>query len=116
MTNYVEFIQQLSDEIENGEKSVQEAADSLCRQLDYDDALEYETQTCVDLLDDEGFQSYRCEDDEVESETYSQSGSDDSAHEALSYDFEGSNLSRSQSGDDDDADDERSPLPQGANG
>ncbi len=114
MTNYGELIQQLSDEIEKGEKSVQEAADSLYRQLDYDDALEYDIQTCVGLLVEEGFQSYTWADDEEdESGSYSQSGSDDSLHEALSYDFEGSNLSRSQSGDDDDADDERSPVAQG---
>ncbi len=75
-----------------------------------DVALEYDIQTCVELLDEEGLQSYRWTDDEDGRETYSQDGSDDSVHEALSHDFKGSNSESSQNGDSYDADAEVSPL------
>lgn len=70
-TKYGELIEQLSGEITNDEKSVQEAAESLIRQLDNDGALEDEVSTCIGMLEEEGFQSYAWT-DEDESEINSQ--------------------------------------------
>lgn len=77
-TVYEEFIQQLSDEIEDGEKSVQDATDALVRQLDYDNTLDGEVDQCVRMLAEEGYQYYVWEDDEDEV-----SGSDNATTSSL---------------------------------
>lgn len=78
-TVYGEFIQQLSDEIESGERSAQDATDTLVRQLDYDSTLDREVNQCVRMLAEEGYQPYVWEDDEDEV-----SGSDNATASSLS--------------------------------
>jgi hypothetical protein len=104
-SNYGELVQKLSDKIEHGELSTQDAADDLYQQFIDDEALEYEIQTCAGLLDEEGFQSYTWEDDENESETSLvddetvASSQDNSAHTASSRGFRDNDSHDSQSGD-----------------
>lgn len=65
-TVYGEFVQQLLGEVKSKEKSVQDAAEALIRQLDYDKTLGAEVAKCVHIMNKNGYESYVWEEDEDE--------------------------------------------------